>query len=165
MMSHTTHIEAIGMLGSNVRDSWNCWYWTGSYSASGYGQVWSRVHKGPKRPHRIAYELLVGPIPEGLQLDHLCRVRGCVNPDHLRIVTCRENSFAPGARCVQAINAAKTHCPVGHSYDKANTYHHGGRRSCLACQRVRLSRRDRRISARGATPTPVAAYLSDTGKL
>ncbi|MFI1562215.1 HNH endonuclease [Streptomyces sp. NPDC020490] len=68
-----------------------CWVWTGSVESKGYG---APTINGAKRPaHRVAYEDLVGPIPEGLHLDHLCRVRRCVNPEHLEPVTSRENAL------------------------------------------------------------------------
>lgn len=66
-----------------------CWLWTGTVLGSGYGQF--RVGMGHVRAHRFAYELLVGPIPEALTLDHLCRVTSCVNPLHLEPVTASEN--------------------------------------------------------------------------
>lgn len=84
--------------------------------------------------HRIAYELLVGPIPDGLQLDHLCRVRNCVNPDHLEPVTGQENMR-------RGYFGTKTHCPNGHAYDEANTYifsnTRGRHRQCRTCTNQR----------------------------
>ncbi|MGZ4586215.1 MAG: HNH endonuclease signature motif containing protein [Mycobacteriaceae bacterium] len=73
---------------SNVEPTGFCWLWTGKLNAKGYG---SSGAAGESSAHRAAYTLLVGPIPEGLTLDHLCRVRRCVNPDHLEPVTQREN--------------------------------------------------------------------------
>lgn len=107
----------------------SCWLWTGSRT-DGYGNM---KHQGRGvLVHRVIYELLVGPIPGGLQLDHLCRVRNCVNPAHLEPVTPSENvrrGIAPAAA-----NAAKTHCPRGHEYDEANTYRTGNHRECHACR-------------------------------
>ncbi len=107
-----------------------CWLWTGTTNGVGYGQLW--VEGRRVYAHRFSYELLVGLIPAGLQLDHLCRVRHCVRPDHLEPVTRRENILrgeAPSARC-----AAKTHCPAGHEYSPENTYVYRGARQCRACR-------------------------------
>ncbi|MDP9224875.1 MAG: HNH endonuclease [Actinomycetota bacterium] len=82
--------------------------------------------------HRVAYELLVGPIPEGLTLDHLCRNTSCVNPQHLEPVTVRENvlrGMGWGAK-----NKRKTHCHRGHPFDAKNTLRiPGGTRKCRTC--------------------------------
>ena len=108
-----------------------CWLWTASDNGRGYGTF--RVGEKMVRAHRYAYERWVGPIPKGLQLDHLCRVRCCVNPDHLEAVTCQENLLR--GETVPAANAAKTHCPQGHEYNEENTYVYlNGRRHCRTCQ-------------------------------
>lgn len=106
-----------------------CWLWKGSLN-QGYGQFAFR--KKIVRAHRFAYELLVGPIPDRLTLDHLCRVRACVNPDHLEPVTDRENILRGTG--LSARNAARTHCKRGHLFDEANTYNNGRRRRCRACK-------------------------------
>lgn len=112
-----------------------CWFWTGTVDTSGYA-VLARHLRGRWRntlAHRFAYELLVGPIPEGLQLDHLCRIRYCVNPEHMEVVTLQENlrrgfGFA-------AVNSRKTHCIHGHEFTPENTYVFDGHRRCRACHR------------------------------
>jgi hypothetical protein len=94
------------------------------------------VNAIPARAYRITYETLVGPVPNGLELDHLCRVRACVNPGHLEPVTHRVNTLR--GETVAARNARATHCPAGHPYDEVNTYADRlGRRSCRECCRRR----------------------------
>jgi hypothetical protein len=107
-----------------------CWEWTATRNKKGYGVIWDGKTRGA---HRVAYELFVGPIPEGLQLDHLCRVRHCVNPAHLEPVTCRENLLR--GETITAKRAAVTECPKGHKYSQANTYYRpDGCRECRLCK-------------------------------
>lgn len=105
-----------------------CWPYLGA-NTQGYGIY------GKRRAHRVSYEMLVGPIPEGLHLDHLCRNRACVNPGHLEPVSHRENMRRgngwPGR------NAKKTHCPQGHPYSEENVWlEKGGGRHCRTCMRA-----------------------------
>ena len=123
-----------------VETSAGCWVYDAASSGGGYRQISVATIEG--RPvlryaHRVSYESLVGPIPHGCQLDHLCRNRACVNPDHLEPVTPRQNTLrSPIAK--GAMNAAKTHCPQGHEYTPENTYRVGKRsRQCKECTRVR----------------------------
>ena len=110
----------------------NCWQWTGRTNGKCYGTF----SDGGKRfmAHRWAYEHLRGPIPSGLTLDHLCRNRGCVNPNHLEPVTLRENILrgtSPAAN-----QARQTHCIHGHEFTPDNTYISGrGQRSCKQCHK------------------------------
>jgi hypothetical protein len=116
-----------------------CWLWVGKIDSYGYGQFRIGLRADRTRRmvavHRFAYELEVGPIPEGLTIDHLCRIRRCVNPAHLEPVTARVNNLR--ADGTSARNAKKTHCPRGHAYDLLNTYvDPDGRRHCRACKRA-----------------------------
>jgi hypothetical protein len=108
-----------------------CWVWQSTRFDNGYGGF--TVGKRLVRAHRFAYEQMVGEIPDGLQLDHLCRNRLCVNPDHLDPVTPRVNTRR--STSLAAINSRKTHCPKGHPYDDVNTrFERDGRRTCRTCR-------------------------------
>lgn len=116
-----------------------CWLWVGTVNAGGYGQV--SFTSQCRLAHRVVYERTVGPIPDGLQLDHLCRVRRCVNPDHLEPVTNRENGIR--GEGLPGQNVRKTHCPAGHPYDAENLslYDRGGNaRYCKTCGTERSKR-------------------------
>jgi hypothetical protein len=108
-----------------------CWEWRGSRLVSGYGLLVNA--DGSLLAHRVVYELLVGPIPDGMELDHLCRNPSCVRPSHLEPVTHAENTRRGNAGKHQA---SRTHCPQGHEYTAENTYVHNGRRNCRACRRT-----------------------------
>jgi hypothetical protein len=125
-----------------VDTSGPCWEWIGTRKPDGYGDFW--LH-GPRLAHRVAWESLVGPIPDGFQLDHLCRNRSCVNPAHLEVVTPREN-YLRQPEHIGTRQAAKTHCPAGHPYDATNTYRYPdtGHRRCRTCHREH--ERERRTS-------------------
>ena len=108
-----------------------CWEWTANRNQGGYGVAW--LNGRHEKAHRAVYTLLRSGIAPGMQLDHLCRNRGCVNPGHLDPVSARENTrrspIAPGA-----INGAKTHCKRGHEFTPENTYKNGpSGRQCRTC--------------------------------
>lgn len=109
-----------------------CWIWNGKIGHNGYGHV--TVNYRSKLVHRFFYEELRGPIPVGLQIDHLCDTRACANPSHMKVVTAKENQ-ARTYSCT-AINARKTHCPSNHPLSGANLYIcPRGRRNCRECRR------------------------------
>lgn len=110
-----------------------CWLWTAGVSEKGYARVYWQGTTG--YAHRIIYKLLRGRIPAKLTLDHVCRVRCCVNPDHLEVVTLRANILR--GRSFSAVNSKKSHCPQGHPYNKANTCNYRGQRRCRTCNNIR----------------------------
>lgn len=118
-----------------VDESSGCWLWTKCISGTGYGLI--KAHKPWPRMlavHRVLYEEFVGPIPSDLEIDHLCRVRACCNPEHLEAVTHADNMRrSPNLR-----GRLVTHCPSGHEYTEANTYRPPGnpnKRYCRECRR------------------------------
>lgn len=122
-----------------------CWQWTGHITPTGYGTftLWLGGKQKNYRAHRWAYEHFIGPIPDGLTLDHLCRNRACVNQQHLEPVTIRENTLR--GEGFAAANASKTHCKRGHVFDEANTcIGRNGYRQCRTCNREKMRVRRRR---------------------
>lgn len=110
-------------------DENGCWLWSGTDRGHGYCQM--KIDGRAYSVHRAAYEALVGPIPEGMQIDHLCRVRRCGNPAHLEAVTSQEN-----IRRSRAATPPKTHCKNGHMFNEQNTRTSPrGHRECRACDR------------------------------
>jgi len=122
---------------SKIEGRHNCWIWKAYRDKDGYGNI--TINKQPKRAHCISYELFKGEIPQGLQIDHLCRNTSCVNPEHLEVVTLRENLLRGDTYA--ANNIKKTHCPQGHEYNKANTYRDKNDGwYCRLCRRVAQQR-------------------------
>lgn len=118
-----------------------CWEWQLKKTEKGYARMvvdFNGKKWRTKYVHQVAYELYKGTIPDGLQIDHLCRNRSCANPDHLEVVTGYEN-FLRGNRgsAGGVVMKAKTHCKFGHPYDEQNTYVHRSHRYCKTCHNER----------------------------
>jgi len=110
----------------------DCWLWADVPSKDGYAYLSLNGRKGKKYlVHRLLYEMMIGPIPEGKDLDHLCRNPCCVRPDHQEPVTRRVNLLR--GKTITAKHAAATHCPHGHPYDLLNTRFYHNRRQCRIC--------------------------------
>lgn len=116
-----------------------CWLWQGAQSPYGQFSIGGRLELA----HRHAYQVLVGPIPEGLEIDHLCRTPPCVNPLHMEAVTRSVNILrGRAAEGLRALQRAKTHCPHGHPYSGENLYiNPKGARMCRRCGRDAWHRR------------------------
>lgn len=135
-----TDDEAVAAFWAKVRKTRSCWVWTGAKLSFGYGHL---LWRGRYRvAHHVAYELLIGPVPDGLVTDHLCRNPACVNPEHLEPVIQRVNVIDRGSGPF-AQRARQTHCKRGHEFSEANTYIHKSRgvRICRTCHRDRVSGR------------------------
>jgi len=132
------HPTLAKLLGRIVHSASGCWEFP-SNNGNGYGRL---RHCGRMLyAHRVSYELHVGPVPEGMQIDHLCRNRRCVNPEHLDAVSQAEN--------LQRAAASITACPAGHAYDQKNTTFKdtetGRHRRCAECHRAQERSRRRRL--------------------
>lgn len=146
-------------------DTNGCWRWQKYVSENGYGHI-GVPGTTPKWVHRVAYEAWIGPIPDGLHIDHLCRVRDCCNPEHLEPVTPRENVLRGTGFAAE--HAKRTHCPKGHPYDEENTYVRPGRggRDCNTCRsmasRAKAKRLKGKLSAVPIKERPVPTRFHKT---
>lgn len=131
-MARTIQAINTSLFESKILKTEDCWQWQGSMYKNGYG----KFGKAGYMAHRISYELIKGTIPKDMFLDHLCRNRSCVNPNHLEIVALVENIMRGESFTAQ--NARKTHCKHGHEFTQINTYIHPkrGSRHCKTCQSV-----------------------------
>jgi hypothetical protein len=124
-----------------IDETTGCWLWTGALTGSGYARM--NHHGKHVTAHRAMYELVVGPVPKGLDLDHLCRMRRCINPAHLEPVTRAENLRRGIQAGVNVINAAKTHCLRGHPLSGDNVrLETTGSRRCRTCERKRRAKKE-----------------------
>lgn len=152
-----TRSEVIDHLAANfVVDESGCWFWMGGLTNEGYGRMSWQHENGVNVPgaHRVVMHAIGQRVPRELVIDHLCRNRHCVNPDHLEAVAQRENVLrSPIAQ--GALNAGKTHCPSGHPYSPENTYTYVMKpprscttRVCRTCQKAYSDRlRAKRMGA------------------
>jgi hypothetical protein len=129
---------------SKVDKTDTCWLWTSSISPDGYGRILRADEFSTTLPHRISFEAHVRAIPDGMELDHLCSVRNCVNPEHLEVVTHAEN--------IRRATERRTECRNGHPVVWQVSDYRGGRR-CLVCRRAANAASARRRRARIAHPT------------
>lgn len=135
-----------------------CWVWTGFRDLHGYGKMFGADRKPQQMTHRVAYELLVGPIPDGLHLDHLCRNPSCCNPLHLEPVTCRENVLRGASYRGEA-----SACVNGHEYtDKSTLWRSDGQRRWRVCrecanERSRAARAEKRWKRKSRAKKPELA--------
>lgn len=127
-LKHPANLTIEERFWAKVDAEGDCWEWTASQAGGGYG--WFMTANGSVPAHRWAWEHLVGPIPDGLHMDHLCRNRVCVNPDHLEPVTQQENIARGYSSQHQRV---KTHCPQNHPYSGDNLVMDHGRRRCRIC--------------------------------
>jgi len=142
-------LKDVGDFALKVEVTDTCWLWRGTLDTKGYGRFKTHIGAGsPKQAaHRWLYKQVVGPVADELDMDHLCKVHNCVNPDHLEPVTRAEN-IRRGNTGIH--NRIKTHCPAGHEYSPENTWlHKQGYRVCRTCgiERMRKS-----YAARKAVP-------------
>lgn len=128
--------DFIGRISSKIEEDANgCWLWTGCDTGNGYGTI--RTGGGGQTvAHRVVWQLCRGVVASHLQIDHLCKVRRCVNPEHLEPVTARENNVRANNLTVRW--GSRTHCERGHEFTPGNTYVRQGRwRSCRECELTR----------------------------
>lgn len=135
--------ESLGMISERCRETpEGCWEWTPNLKPNGYGRLQVGGREGKEfYAHRFSYAAFNGPVPGGLQVDHLCRNRACCNPDHLEAVSCRENLMR--GQTLTASRAAQTHCMHGHEFTTENIRRSkNGTRHCRTCdlRRARESR-------------------------
>ena len=122
------------------RGEFECWLWRAAQHEEGYGRFWDPQRRHMAQAHRVAYQFVNGPIPDGFHVHHLCANPQCVNPAHLEALPPRENAILNDGPTAQ--NIRKTRCKHGHEFTTENTYiTYRGRRHCRACHRDLMRRR------------------------
>ena len=129
--SREKNITPDQMAERHIMNTGQCINWTKYISKSGYGDV--RINGKTYRVHRVEWEKVMGKIPNGFQIDHLCRNRACVKIDHMELVTNKENLRRGNGIC--ALNSRKSFCIKGHPYSEKNTYQNRRGRVCRTCMR------------------------------
>lgn len=125
---------------AKIEQTNSCHIWKGPLDKDGYGTFFLR--KLNRRAHRVAWFMLHGPIPEGMVVNHTCRNPSCVNPQHLNVVTTRENALKDSTS-LPYLNSQKTHCKNGHPFDRA----YGRQRYCSICEKAKRARLNRKWRA------------------
>ena len=125
------HVKFLSKVKIN-KDS-DCWEWSGELTSYGYPKIY---YKGKRfRAHRVSYNIFKGVLDSGLVIDHICRNKKCVNPEHLRQVNKQINAVENSVS-IAALNKAKTHCRLGHEYTQQNTRIHKNSRHCITCDKA-----------------------------